>query len=316
MQGGVLFYKSVRASTDQKDECFADFMRGATVRKVNDGTYGVVFQCTTANAAKTCYVDPVRKRPVTTLLVKLCALAPQETVGVIAGKRVRSVTRGEFMREAQVQASLYVDTMMRFGRPVCPALVYAAAMSPADVAALLRVEVSRDAGVIAMEIVEGARTVYSLGEPPKLLRQFRRLLLMAGEMGVAHGDFHSDNLLVDGSGEPYLIDFGNATRMSVLETERVRAATAAADARAVSRGRPGSYEEAIRRVAAYGFARDYAFDRKYGPQYAWIYVDDVAPPFVKLEMDVRWLRRAPTDVGSSRADRHSPETSAMDTELS
>ena len=288
MFGGVVFYESSHASKRER-ECFEKFAAKAHFSQLAQGTYGIAFQGVVSSPRDSCYVDPVRRKRVSTLLVKLSVLSLKNETGVIDGVEYSSITPAEFEREAEIQSKLFVESLNHFGRAVCPALVYAEARRAVDVTALLGIQVNADmVGVIAMEIVEGATSLLQLNKDRIRERQFRRLLLMAGELGVAHGDFHASNLLVDGSGDPYLIDFGNATRLNTATTAAIRAEVAAAD----KRGK--GYGKALDLISRYGLVHDYRHDKKVRRLYAWLFVDDVAPPFAKLQLDPRWLRRAPT----------------------
>jgi len=91
----------------------------------------------------------------------------------------------------------------------------------------LALERDREGWRLAMEPVEGARTLAELLEagsplPAGLARDLGSAVGRAHAVGLRHGDLHAGNLLVDVRGEGWLVDLAAARHTDPLEERRLR----------------------------------------------------------------------------------------------
>jgi RIO-like serine/threonine protein kinase len=231
MRGGVL----TRTRTDSLDAHVKQLIQESTLELFSHGTKGIVYKVH-YHGADSGFLDVLTGRPATTFIMKIIPIDM-----LILFKR-GYVDRSDNLRyvkeEVYAQSKVYKDSLDHHGCAPCPAVLHDFVYTVKELEFMNAsyaygfdtvVEVPTQdqdlrAGVIFMECLSSSMTLTKMNRTPNLSqrRDAIRLLFMALECGIDHGDPVTDNFLVDDKGQLTLIDFGSAKQLTPEETSRLK----------------------------------------------------------------------------------------------
>ena len=228
MRGGVL----TRTRTDPLDTHEKQIIQESRLELFSHGTKGIVYKVHYPGADSG-FLDVLTGRPATTFIMKII---PVDMLILFKNGYIdRSGNLRHIKQEVYAQSKVYKDSLDNHGCAPCPAVLHDFVYTVKELQFMNAsyaygfdtvVEVPTQdqdlrAGVIFMECVSSTTT---MTRTPNLSqrRDAIRLLFMALECGIDHGDPVTDNFLVDDTGQLTLIDFGSSKQLSPEETSRLK----------------------------------------------------------------------------------------------
>ena len=230
MRGGVL----TRTRTDPLDTHVKQIIQESRLELFSHGTKGIVYKVHYPGADSG-FLDVLTGRPATTFIMKII---PVDMLILFKNEYIdRSGNLRHIKQEVYAQSKVYKDSLDNHGCAPCPAVLHDFVYTVKELQFMNAsyaygfdtvVEVPTQdqdlrAGVIFMECVSST-TLTKMTRTPNLSqrRDAIRLLFMALECGIDHGDPVTDNFLVDDTGQLTLIDFGSSKQLSPEETSRLK----------------------------------------------------------------------------------------------
>ena len=224
MKGGALFY--------DKPDIMPELKRFAngTIKFLKRGTYGVLLKLITKQPTLLKKLTKKTIQPCDSILVKIVAI--NETA-YLEKSPMEFVSLEQFETEVHIHQEVVQQSIDIFECSITPALLYAEVYTHAELMKQFidigeYVTTKGKIGLIFMEnIVDDHRTdTYTLGDYERIDLSFvysmfpytRRMLIMLGQLGILHNDYHLDNFLYSDRAL-YIIDFGLATRMTAEELD-------------------------------------------------------------------------------------------------
>jgi len=227
MRGGVL----TRTRTDPLDAHVKQIIRESTLELFSNGTKGIVYKVH-YRGRDSGFLD-VTGRPATTFIMKII---PVDMLILFEKGAVDRSSVRHVKEEVYAQSKVYKDSLDHHGCAPCPAVLHDFVYTVKELKFMDAsyafgfdrvIEVPTQdqdlrACVIFMECVSSSTTLTKIPRTPSQRRDARRLLFMALECGIDHGDPVTDNFLVDDTGKLTLIDFGSSKRLSHQETSMLK----------------------------------------------------------------------------------------------
>jgi hypothetical protein len=247
----------MRADTsDSEKTAFDNFLKNSVCQYFNNGSYGMTFILTISDPSLSSYISTdsdTYGSKINKILLKITLInsLDQYDDPDNPSVKLRSSDEEDFNREIITQNIIYEETK-KYLEPVCPAIVFSEIIKnefknsfldtlltvcrPGSVTTRNRINNFRplncELGIVAMEFANGYNVLYNFSLEPRfqLYQQMSMFLLleMALKTGYTHGDFHSNNIMINPTatnyfkdpnpaasivGKPLLIDFGLANKI-------------------------------------------------------------------------------------------------------
>jgi len=218
-KGGVLLYQGLH--DNDMFPLLKEFENGE-IDYLSSGRNGLILKLTAPNNTS----SSVMANGINSILVKVVTLDGDLEYNNVTISRVHIK---DFEKEVHFHQKISHDSLERFGCSIVPTILFAEVYTPEQLMSHFP-NVARQfktigkIGIIFMEHVKNrdGELAYPLENYfkqngtyffTKMLPNARRLLIMLGQLGYLHNDFHLGNILFTGDAL-LIIDFGRATTMS------------------------------------------------------------------------------------------------------
>ena len=229
-KGGVLLYPKT-------EDIISEIVKFETGRITffKQGTYGLLYKLTAKVPTSLKKIIPKKTVTPNSILVKIVPIDDDADVKINDEiETMDFVSLDKFEKEVHIHTEVVQRSIDIFECSITPTLLYAEVYTQDELMLHFRnigeyVNAKGKIGLIFMENVidDGKEGTSTLEDYHRINYKFvydeifpsiRRLLIMLGQLGILHNDYHLDNFLYS-DGALYIIDFGLATRMTAKELD-------------------------------------------------------------------------------------------------